>query len=113
MSFTQGQSSHDALKVLSPFKRTYDVVWTNENHEADDDYYSLKDGRSRRYFFGMGTFWHMLSAPITECFVLFNIPRRSTDDDFGLCRVTMLRYVKHVHRNNELIFTLLLLCKRQ
>ena len=47
----------------------------------------------------------MISVPITECFVPFNVLRLSSDDKFGLFRVTMLRYVKHVTRNIELMIT--------
>lgn len=80
------------LKVANPFKIIHDVVICKVNNEDDDDYQSLEDGRSRRYFLTTCVFAHMVSVPIEESFLPITFTKHHCTRYTGNFRINQLRF---------------------
>lgn len=101
-----GASKSTALRVANPFKGVYDAVWCTKNGEVDNDHHSLEDGRSRRYFVSSGKFWAMVSLPILKSYLPVSFSRLGKRDEFGLCRMQMIRAFRSNQKIVELLITI-------
>nr|WPV74301.1 MAG: VP3 protein [Drosophila Glencorse burn reovirus] len=80
-----------AIWVANPFKIIRDIVLCDTDGMEDDDYQSLEDGRSRRYFIRSAVFAHMISVPIESSFIPMTFCAYRTSVNTGNFRVMQLR----------------------
>nr|APG79147.1 hypothetical protein 3 [Hubei odonate virus 15] len=94
---------NDGLYVANPFRFIKDVVICEVNNEDDDDYQSLEDGRSRRYFYRTAIFAHMYSVPIEECYLPVTFSRYACTKNTGNFCINQLRFYRKGPKMIELM----------
>lgn len=66
------------IRVVNGFKSIKDVVYTLTNNETESDTVCLEDGRSRRYLLGLGSFYQIVSLPVSDSQLPISFANRST-----------------------------------